>query len=283
MFSPPPATDAAGSKAGRHSDRLPIGNETLVREPQQRETGPAWHALTGGDVLARQEVSSAVGLSGEQAAVRREVVGLNQLAEEPPAPAWKRLVAQFKDLVVWILIAAAVISGLLNEWVDTAAILAIVVVNGIIGYVQEARAERALASLQKLSAPLAKVLRGGQLVGVPAAELVPGDVIELEAGDNVPADARLLEAFSLRVQEAALTGESVPSQRRPTRSWLRPPRLVIAARWSTPVPSSRAGMPRLSLWPPECRASWGTSQVCSRGGIQRSRRCSDVSANLAGS
>ena len=213
MFSPPPATDAAGSKAGRHSDRLPIGNETLVREPQQRETGPAWHALTGGDVLARQEVSPAVGLSGEQAAVRREVVGLNQLAEEPPAPAWKRLVAQFKDLVVWILIAAAVISGLLNEWVDTAAILAIVVVNGIIGYVQEARAERALASLQKLSAPLAKVLRGGQLVGVPAAELVPGDVIELEAGDNVPADARLLEAFSLRVQEAALTGESVPSQK----------------------------------------------------------------------
>jgi Ca2+-transporting ATPase len=169
--------------------------------------------MSADDALARQGVSANRGLTPDEVSSRRAERGPNTLTEEPPVPAWKRLAAQFKDLVVWILIAAAIISGLLEEWVDTAAILAIVIVNGIIGYVQEARAERALASLQKLSAPLAKVLRGGQLVGVPAADLVPGDVIELEAGDNVPADARLLEAFSLRVQEAALTGESVPTEK----------------------------------------------------------------------
>jgi P-type Ca2+ transporter type 2C len=184
-----------------------------VSDQQQHEGGPAWHALSAEQVLGRQGVASTTGLSGDEVQVRRGNVGPNTLAEEPPVPAWKRLAAQFQDLVVWILIVAAIISGLLEEWVDTAAILAIVIVNGIIGYVQEARAERALASLQKLSAPLAKVLRGGQLVGVPAADLVPGDIIELEAGDNVPADARLLEAFSLRVQEAALTGESVPTEK----------------------------------------------------------------------
>ena len=184
-----------------------------MSDQQQHEGGPAWHALSAEQVLGRQGVASTTGLSGDEVQVRRGNVGPNTLAEEPPVPAWKRLAAQFQDLVVWILIVAAIISGLLEEWVDTAAILAIVIVNGIIGYVQEARAERALASLQKLSAPLAKVLRGGQLVGVPAADLVPGDIIELEAGDNVPADARLLEAFSLRVQEAALTGESVPTEK----------------------------------------------------------------------
>ncbi len=179
----------------------------------QREERQNWYALSAAEVLSRQNVSATDGLSFDDARHRLAEVGSNTLAEEPPTPAWKRVVAQFQDLVVWILIVAAIISGVLKEWVDTAAILAIVGVNGVIGYVQEARAERALASLQKLSAPLAKVLRGGQLMGVPAADLVPGDVIELEAGDHVPADARLLEAFSLRVEEAALTGESVPTEK----------------------------------------------------------------------
>ena len=96
------------------------------------------------------------------------------------------------------------------EWVDTAAILAIVLVNGIIGFLQEEKAGRALAALQKLSSPMAKVIREGVLQLVPARELLPGDRIELEAGDNIPADARLLSGFGVRVQEASLTGESVP-------------------------------------------------------------------------
>ncbi|MCI0464389.1 MAG: cation-translocating P-type ATPase [Gemmataceae bacterium] len=117
---------------------------------------------------------------------------------------------QFQELVIWILLVAAAISGLLGDWTDMIAILAIVLLNALLGFFQEERAERALAALQKLSAPQARVLRHGVLQVVPARELVPGDRIELEAGDNVPADARLLTTVSFRVQEAALTGESVP-------------------------------------------------------------------------
>jgi Ca2+-transporting ATPase len=150
------------------------------------------------------------GLSAARVAALRERHGYNQLAEVPPEPWWKRFLGQFTDLVIWILIAAAVVAGALGEWVDTLAILAIVLLNGILGFLQEERAEQALAALQRLAAPMAKVIRDGVLQTLAARELVPGDRIELEAGDNIPADARLVEAFGLRVQEAALTGESVP-------------------------------------------------------------------------
>src|SRR6185369_1680512 len=150
------------------------------------------------------------GLSDDQVAKARTIHGWNELTEEPPQPAWKRFLGQFKELVIWILIVAAIIAGVTGEIVDTVAILAIVFLNGILGFLQEGRAEQALASLRKLSAPVAKVIRGGKLVSLPARELVPGDRIELEAGDNVPADARLIKTFSLQTQEAALTGESTP-------------------------------------------------------------------------
>lgn len=155
-------------------------------------------------------VSVEHGLPTAEVQKRFQRFGANQLAEVPPVPTWRKIVAQFKDLVIWILIVAAMIAGVMGEWADTAAILAIVLVNGIIGFLQEEKAGRALAALQKLSSPMAKVLRDGVLQSVPACELVPGDCIELEAGDNVPADARLLSGFGVRVQEAALTGESVP-------------------------------------------------------------------------
>jgi P-type Ca2+ transporter type 2C len=153
------------------------------------------------------------GISDEQAHEARSAHGPNELTETPPVPAWRRLVGQFKELVIWILIVAAVISGVVGELADAVAILAIVLLNGIIGFLQEARAEQALASLRKLSAPLAKVMRCGNLMSIPARELVPGDRIELEAGDHVPADARLIKASSLQTQEAALTGESTPVEK----------------------------------------------------------------------
>jgi len=135
------------------------------------------------------------------------------LAETPPIPTWQKLLAQFKDLVIWILLVAAIVSGVLGEWIDAIAILAIVLLNGMIGYFQEERAEQALAALQKLSSPMAKVLRGGLFKPLPAIELVPGDIIDVEAGDSIAADARLIDAFNLTVQEAALTGESVPVEK----------------------------------------------------------------------
>ena len=171
------------------------------------------HARSLPELLRTLQVDVEQGLSPAQVEERRARFGANRLTEAPPTPLWQRLLGQFKDLVIWILIAAAVVSGALGEWVDALAILAIVVLNGVIGFLQEERAGRALAALQKLSAPAAKALRNGILSSVPAEELVPGDVIEIDAGDNIAADARLVQAFGLMVQEAALTGESVPVEK----------------------------------------------------------------------
>jgi Ca2+-transporting ATPase len=170
-------------------------------------------AIAAPSVLEGLNVDSETGLDPDRVAALRESTGYNELAKAAPAPLWRKFARQFADLVIWILIAAAVISGALGEWVDTLAILAIVLLNAVIGFVQEERAGRALAALRGLSAPVAKVVRGGVPRSLPARELVPGDVVELEAGDNVPADARLVRAFALRVQEAALTGESVPAEK----------------------------------------------------------------------
>jgi Ca2+-transporting ATPase len=169
---------------------------------------------TGLEELARQlQTDRKNGLGESQVAAARERFGRNELAHEPQAPAWRRLLAQFRELVIWILIVAAVISAALGEVVDAVAILAIVLLNGLIGFFQEARAEQALAALRKMSVPRAKVIRGGQAQQLAAAEIVPGDLIELEAGDNVPADARLISANRLQAQESALTGESTPVEK----------------------------------------------------------------------
>lgn len=153
------------------------------------------------------------GLSTKEVQNYQERYGLNQLIEIPGAPSWKRFLHQFQDLVIWILIVAAVISGLLGDWTDTVAILAIVILNGMLSFFQEERASRALASLRKLSSPNAKVIRNGIRETIPASEIVPGDRIELEAGDFVPADARLIQSFSFATQESSLTGESTPVEK----------------------------------------------------------------------
>ena len=179
----------------------------------ERKAIAAPHSLPQDQLVAAVGSSLDEGLSDDQAVRARTLHGRNELSETPPVPAWQRFLRQFKELVIWILIIAAIISGLVGELADAVAILAIVLVNGIIGFLQEERAEQALASLKKLSSPLAKVVRGGKVESIPANQVVPGDLIELEAGDHVPADARLIKAFSLRIQEAALTGESTPVEK----------------------------------------------------------------------
>lgn len=187
----------------------------MLTEPRPRndDTSLPQFSRSIEQVLHQFGSNAATGLSAEQVQEARTRFGFNSLTEAAATPLWKKILAQFKDLVIWILIAAALISGVMGEWVDTLAILAIVFLNAVIGFMQEERAERALSALQKLSAPLAKAVRGGKLHSVPASDLVPGDIVELEAGDNIPADVRLLRSFGLTVQEASLTGESMPVEK----------------------------------------------------------------------
>ena len=182
--------------------------------PPAPATEPA-HAVAVGELLARLGSEPDRGLSETEAAARRAEYGPNELAEAPPPPLWRKVVAQLTEAVVLVLLAAAVLSAGIGQWADALAILAIVVLNTILGVYQEQRAEHALAALRKLSAPLAKVVRDGLPRAVPARELVPGDRVELDAGDYLPADVRLLAATGLRVQEAALTGESEPTDKEP--------------------------------------------------------------------
>ncbi|MDZ4287773.1 MAG: cation-transporting P-type ATPase, partial [Prosthecobacter sp.] len=167
----------------------------------------AWHALSAADAL-KQTDADHHGLAAAEAARRLHAFGRNELTEGAALNPWKLLVGQFKSLIIWILIGAAVVTGVLGEWVDCVAIVVIVILNALIGFYQEFSAEKSIAALRKMTAPQARVRRDGHAVLIPAAEVVPGDVLEFEPGDLVAADARLLEASSLKCVEAALTGES---------------------------------------------------------------------------
>ena len=169
-----------------------------------------WYTLTPQALTSELRSDSDRGLPEHEAQRRLVDGGPNELPEAPPPSPLKLLASQFSSLIIWVLIGAAIISGLLEDWVDTGAILMIVMLNAILGFVQEYRAERSLAALRQLSITTARVIREGAIRSIPARELVPGDLIQVEAGDHVPADARLVYATALRTQEAALTGESMP-------------------------------------------------------------------------
>jgi len=182
----------------------PVNTETPPAEPPK---GEIWHNLSAEDVLAKLG-SAAAGLSAAEAAQRLAANGPNELKEGKRISPWRIFLGQFKSLIIWILIVAGVVSGVLGEVVDAIAILAIVVLNAVIGFYQEFNAEKSIAALKKMTAPQAKVRRGGQVTVMPATAIVTGDILVLEAGDLVAADARLREAASLKCIESALTGES---------------------------------------------------------------------------
>jgi len=172
-----------------------------------------WHRLGPRELVEALGSDAASGLSAAEAARRLAEHGRNELAEGRRTPPIVLFLNQFKDFMVLVLIGATLISGLLGEYMDAAAILAIIVLNGVLGFIQEYRAEQSLRSLKALSAPTARVVRDGTVQDIPAATLVPGDIVILESGDRVPADLRLLEASSLYTEESALTGESVPVEK----------------------------------------------------------------------
>ena len=168
------------------------------------------HHLPIEHISSQLETHLERGLPQEEALSRLKKYGKNELAERPRPGFLSLLLGQFNNFLVIILIISAVISLLLGEIIDAVAIMAIVVLNAVVGVIQESKAEQALAALKKMAAPLAQVIRDGHQITVPSPELVPGDIVLLEAGNYVPADLRLVESVNLKIEEASLTGESVP-------------------------------------------------------------------------
>ncbi|TSE36253.1 cation-translocating P-type ATPase [Tepidimonas charontis] len=177
-------------------------------------SAPLWHALPP-DATLEHLGSHARGLSAADAAARLLQHGENRLREAPPMPLWRRVLRQFDNLLIWVLLVAAAITVAIDHVVDAAVIVAVVLLNVTIGLVQEGKAERALAAIRRLLAPQAHVWRDGHLLALDAAHLVPGDVIQVNAGDNLPADVRWLSTHELQIDESALTGESVPVSKHP--------------------------------------------------------------------
>ena len=180
----------------------------------------SFHCQSQADVLKQLAVDSASGLSEAEVTARREQYGDNKLREKKKKTTLQRFMDQFKDVMILILIAAAIISFVVvcveknwGELFEPALILLIVILNAVMGVYQEGKAEKALDALKNMSAPHARVIRSGVETVIDAAQLVPGDIIRLEAGDFVPADCRLLQSAGLKSEESALTGESVPSEK----------------------------------------------------------------------
>jgi Ca2+-transporting ATPase len=186
-----------------------MGDEGLRRQPDE----PAWHQLPAEEVVQRLQTDLRQGLSSDEAQKRRERYGANEIREGRRRGPLAMFLGQFTDFMILVLIGAAIVSGMIGDVVDTLVIVAIVVLNAVIGFVQEYRAERAIAALKQMAALTAHAVRDGQSQMVPASELVPGDVVLIEAGNALPADLRLVEAVQLKIEEAALTGESQPVEK----------------------------------------------------------------------
>jgi magnesium-transporting ATPase (P-type) len=194
------------------SSQLPRRSSTQTRSfggsPAISGQEPIWHARTAEEVLQELQASPS-GLLADDAAARLERIGHNALPVAPGKPPWQCFLAQFDNLLIYVLIGSAIIAGLLGHAVDAAVILAVVIINAIFGFVQEGRAERALESIRGMIGPKASVLRDGRRVTIDGGEVVPGDILLLEAGDRVTADVRLIKARNLKIDESILTGESL--------------------------------------------------------------------------
>ena len=171
------------------------------------------HQQNAEDTLRALHVQPGQGLEARAAAVRWREHGPNKLPEPPRDSLLKRFLLQLHNVLIYILLAAALGTALLGEWIDTGVIFGVVLINSIIGVIQEGKAEKALDSIKALLSPKATVLRDGHRQTLDATLLVPGDIVLLKAGDRVPADLRLLECHGLRIDEALLTGESVPAEK----------------------------------------------------------------------
>jgi cation-transporting P-type ATPase F len=169
-----------------------------------------WHGMSVDEAVVRLASDVREGLSVDEAARRFASFGPNRMADAKRIPPWRRFLRQFHQALIYILLAASLVSLMLGEIVDAGVIFGVVLVNAVIGYLQESRAEAAIGALSKMVITAATVRRGGEVIRLPSEDLVPGDIVHLQSGDRVPADLRLLKSRNLRIAEAALTGESSP-------------------------------------------------------------------------
>src|SRR5687767_6773321 len=198
---------SSGGGSPQRRTRMESGPRPPHETPQ-----PAWHTL-GADAAIATLSSTPTGLTTADAARRLLEHGPNELQAHKSVSAWETLAAQFKNVLILILLSATIVSGFLGHTLEATVITIIVLFAVILGFIQEHRAGRALEALRKMAAPNARAVRDGEEAVVPARELVPGDVIVVRMGDRVPADARVLQSINLTVDEAALTGESVPVEK----------------------------------------------------------------------
>lgn len=184
--------------------------DTLVTA---RSAGPVstWHAMTADEVVNQLATNTESGLDLGEAANRAKKYGPNQLPEGKKRGPFTRLLLQFNNILVYVLLGAGFTKLMLSLWIDAAIILGVVMLNGLLGFIQEGRAEKALDSIRNMLSAEARTIRGGEARMIPADQLVPGDLVLLESGDKVPADLRLTDVNNFRTEEAALTGESVPA------------------------------------------------------------------------
>lgn len=175
-----------------------------------------WHTLSTKDVEHQMQTNIEYGLNDRQVEEKRRTFGINQLDEKKKENIFIKFLKQFNDFMIIILIIASIISAVVakiegsNDYFDSIIIIAIVVFNAIMGLIQEAKAEKSLEALKKMSAPTCKVRRNGKVYTIKGEELVPGDIVLLEAGNYVPADCRLISSSNLKIEESSLTGETVP-------------------------------------------------------------------------
>src|ERR1035437_533171 len=172
-----------------------------------------WHQLPVEEVLQLLRVTSATGLSAEEVKNRQKEFGPNRVTARRGTPAWLKFLQQFNQPLVYILLLAVGVTAFLGEWLDSSVIFGVVFINAIVGFLQEAKAEKAIDALAKMVATETTVRRDGRKLRVHSEELVPGDVVLLQSGDRVPGDLRLFHIRNLHVDESALTGESLPVAR----------------------------------------------------------------------
>src|SRR5262245_42660009 len=173
----------------------------------------AWHAMSLAEVIGRLATNAEKGLNLSEASARLQKVGPNRLPEGKKQSAFAKFFSHFNNTLIYVLLAAGFIKLMMSVWIDAGIIFSVVVLNALLGFIQEGKAEKALESIRNMLSAEARTMRSGEARMMPAEQLVPGDVVLLESGDRIPADLRLIDAKNLRTEEAALTGESVPAEK----------------------------------------------------------------------